>query len=85
MIIECSVPAGMHTYWRLWLRVIRRIRKCSIAIMTKDELGHISGSGQCTESGTWWWWNQQIEKATKAAKDDFMKFQLKLQQIGTSS
>ena len=51
--------------------VIRRIRNCSITIMTKDELGDISGGGQCTENGTWWW-NQRIKKATKAEKDAFM-------------
>ena len=51
------------------------IRKCSITIMTKDELWDISGGGQCTENGTWWW-NQRIKKATKAEKDVFMKWQL---------
>ena len=35
--------------------VIRGIRKCSITIMTKNELGDISGGGQCTKNGTWWW------------------------------
>ena len=57
--------------------VIRGIRKCSITIMTKNELGDIdplSGGGQCTENGTWWW-NQRIKKATKAEKDAFMKCQ----------
>ena len=42
--------------------------------MTKNELGDISGGGQCTENGTWWW-NQRIKKATKAEKDAFMKWQ----------
>ena len=51
------------------------IRKCSITIMTKDELGDISGGWQCTENGTWWW-NQRIKKASKAEKDAFMKWQL---------
>ena len=39
--MECCVPAGIHIKWWLWLCVIRRIRKCSITIMTKDELGDI--------------------------------------------
>ena len=51
------------------------IRKCSIAIMTKGELGDISGGWQCTENGTCLW-NQRIKKATKAVKDAFMKWQL---------
>ena len=38
--------------------------------MTKDELGDISGGGQCTENGTKWW-NQQIMKATKDEKKVF--------------
>ena len=75
MIIDCCVPAGMHIEWWLWLCVIRRIRKCSITIMTKDDLGDISGGGHCTENGTWLW-NQRIKKATKAEKDAFMKLQL---------
>ena len=54
--------------------VIRGIRKCSITIMTKNELGDISGGGQCTKNGTWWW-NQHIKKVTKAEKDAFMKWQ----------
>ena len=47
------------------------ITKCSITIMTKDELGDLSGGGLCTENGAWWW-NQRIKKATKAEKDAFM-------------
>ena len=38
--------------------------------MMKDELGDISGGGQCTANGTWWW-NQRIKKATTAEKDAF--------------
>ena len=45
-----------------------------MTIMIKNELGDISGGGQCTENGTWWW-NQQITKVTKAEKDAFMKWQ----------
>ena len=41
LIIGCCVPAGIHIVWWLWLCVIRRNGKCSIAIMTKDELGDI--------------------------------------------
>ena len=41
LIIGCCVPAGIHIEWWLWLCAIRRIGKCSIAIMTKDELGDI--------------------------------------------
>ena len=37
----------------------------------KDELGDISGGGQCTENGTWRW-NQRITKATKAEKDAYL-------------
>ena len=54
--------------------MIRGIRKFSITSMTKNALGDISGGGQCTENGTWWL-NQRIKKATKAEKDDFMKWQ----------
>ena len=43
--------------------------------MMKDELGEISGGGQCTENGIWGW-NQRIKKAAKAEKDAFMKWQL---------
>ena len=42
-------------------------------VLSKDELGEISGGCQCTENGTWWW-NQRIKKATKADKDAFMKW-----------
>ena len=51
--------------------------------MAKDELGDMSGGGQCTENGTWWW-DQRIKKATKAEKDASMKWQLS-RSIGTSS
>ena len=50
--------------------------------MTKNELGDISGGGQCTENVTWWW-NQQIKKVTKAEKDASMKWQ-RSSQRGTS-
>ena len=42
--------------------------------MTNNELGDISGGGQCTENGTWWW-NQRNKTVTKAEKDDFMTWQ----------
>ena len=65
----------MHiSLMEVMLCVIRGIRKCSITIMTNNELGDISGGGQCTENGTWWW-NQRIKNATKAEKDAFLKWQ----------
>ena len=51
--------------------------KFYIKIMTKDELGDISGGGQCTGNGIWWW-NQRIKKATKAERDAFVKWQLSI-------
>ena len=56
----------------LYLKQNEIILKCYITIMTKDELGDISGGGQCTANGIWWW-NQRIKKATNAERDAFMK------------